>query len=123
VSEMKLVYIAGPFSGSTKEAVAANVAMAASFRLPIAMASGSPVCPHTMTSDLDGTMTYEFWIASTLSLLERCDAILMTPDWSRSSGARGEHGFALDNCLPVFYADRYGCLPEDLREWLKEENR
>jgi hypothetical protein len=118
---MKLIYIAGPFSGKTPDQVAANVAMAASFRTPIAEAGGSPVCPHTMTADLDGAMTYEFWIESTMSLLARCDAVLMTPNWDRSSGARGERDWALEHGLPVFYTTQFGVVPTELMCWLDEQ--
>lgn len=119
---MQLVYIAGPFSGKTPEDVAANVSRAASFRIPIAEAGGSPVCPHTMTADLDGTMTYRFWIESTMSLMARCDAVLMTPDWQRSSGARGEHDWAKANGRPVFYATQFGIVPEELFCWIDEQS-
>ena len=40
---------------------------------------------------------------SDLELLFRCDAILMTPDWERSSGARAERDFAIRNAIPVLY--------------------
>lgn len=113
---MKLIYIAGPFSGD----VAANVARAASFRLPIAEAGGSPVCPHTMTADLDGTMSYEFWIEATGALLARCDAVLMTPDWRKSKGACSELLWARAKGLPVFYATQFGIVPTELICWLDQ---
>jgi nucleoside 2-deoxyribosyltransferase len=43
--------------------------------------------------------------------LSRCDAVLMTPDWQRSDGARAEAQFASDKGIPVFYA------LDELRAW------
>ncbi len=45
-------------------------------------------------------------------LLERCDAVLMTDDWARSTGAKAEERWALTCGIPVFYN------PLRLREWL-----
>ncbi len=53
------------------------------------------------------------WLNGDLEILKRCDAVLMTPDYERSSGARAERDEALRVGLPVFYTI------ETLAEWLK----
>jgi len=38
-----------------------------------------------------------------LTVLERCDGIVMCPRWYTSRGSRIEHQHALDNGLPIYY--------------------
>jgi len=116
---MKRIYIAGPFSGKTGYAVERNVRRAEDFILPIAEAGACAICPHTMTRTFDGTLTYGYWIAATLCMLDACDAILMTPDWRMSSGADGERARAITMGIPIFEADEPGALPTNLTEWLR----
>jgi len=125
------VYIAGPYSGSTGYHVEQNILRAGAYILPIAECGGAPLCPHTMTRGLDGTLTYEDWIAITLSLLARSDAMLLTPDWIRSSGANTEHDFCAQTGrfeglglvrIKVFRATEAAAVPWQLGDWLADEN-
>jgi hypothetical protein len=88
--------------------------------LPIAEAGASPVCPHTMTAELEGTLTNAFWYEATLSLLAACDAILMAPGWERSTGAVNEFKWAGEHALPRFEAKHLGEIPDTLTAWIKE---
>jgi len=116
---VKRVYIAGPFRAPTGYEVAQNVRRAGDFILPLAEAGACPVCPHTMTADLDGTMTDAYWIAATLSLLDGCNAVLQTPGWEESEGSLGEYARARELGLPVFEATQAATLPLELVEWLE----
>jgi hypothetical protein len=109
---MKVVYVAGPFSGKTSWEVECNIRRAEALGLAVAYAGAAPMIPRTNTRFFNGELTYEFWIAATLALLAKCDAIIMTPDWQRSSGARGEHAYAEAHGLPIFYD------VESLTAWL-----
>lgn len=96
---MKLVYIAGPFSPTSKQReggyeasvyIRDNIVAATNLAVRVA-ASGDylPVCPHTNTGDprfLDLHDT-AWWYAATLELMSRCDAIALTDDWEESNGA------------------------------------
>jgi hypothetical protein len=114
----KHVYIAGPFSGKTRYEVEGNIWVAQSFILPLAEVGAVPVCVHTMFGALDGTLSYERWMLLTEKHLDRSDAILMVPDWVRSSGAKNEKQRALNTEKPVFYASILGIIPRELVEWL-----
>ena len=116
-----VVYIAGPFSGHSGYEVERNVRRAEAYILPIAEAGGAPLCPHTMTRTFDGTLTYEEWIAITLTHLLSANAILMTRDWHGSAGARGEEEFARKHASPRFYAVDDEALPLSLLDWLADE--
>lgn len=101
---MRKVYIAGPFRGATPWAVECNVREAEVLALQVAQLGAVPVCPHTMTRFFDKTLPDQFWIEATLELLRMCQAVVFTPRWESSSGARGEEVEARRLGLPRFVA-------------------
>ncbi len=112
---MKLIYIGGPFSGPTRSDVQANIRRAEILGLEVARLGAMPVVPHANTSHphYEIVQPYPFWIEGTMALLRVCHALILTADWERSSGARGEHEDAVSRGMPVFYA-----LGE-LKSWLE----
>jgi hypothetical protein len=98
-----VIYIAGPFRASTPWGVHCNVANAEIAALEIAKRGHVPMVPHCMYRNFDKALPDEFWLAATITLLERCDAILMLPGWERSQGAIAEHQRATDCGMRVFY--------------------
>lgn len=111
-----LIYIAAPFRGPTPLDVRRNVEAARDLGMRVAQAGGYPVIPHTMTADFDKQLTDEFWLAGTLEMLKRCDGIVLSPDWERSSGARAEADWAR-GILPIFNAHFDGWY-EVLQRWV-----
>ena len=99
---MLVVYVAGRFTGKTAWDVECNVRKAEALGLEVARLGCSPLIPHTNTRFFTGEGTYEFWIAATLALLTRVDAIITTDDWELSSGARGEVKYANEHGIPHF---------------------
>lgn len=89
---MLLVYVAAPFSARTREGVERNIRAAEELGIEVAKLGAFPVVPHSNTShpEYEQAQPYQFWIDGTLELLKRCDAILMSEDYERSNGARGE---------------------------------
>lgn len=61
------------------------------------------LCPHLNTAHFQDAAPDNVWLEGDLELLKRCDAVIMTSDWYRSSGARAEKQFADDRKIPVFY--------------------
>lgn len=107
---MIVVFIAGPFRGETAWEVERNIRRAEDLAFEVAVAGAMPLCPHTNTRFFDGTLTDEFWLDGTMELLRRCDAVIMTDDWKRSSGARAEKAEAARIGIPVF--ENLGALIE-----------
>ena len=101
---MMMIYTAGPFSGKTRDEVEANIDRMVALSLEVARLGAFPVCPHANTAhpDFEKLQPYTFWIDGTMELLRRCDAVLLSADWERSSGARGERAEAERLRLPVF---------------------
>lgn len=99
-----VLYIAGPFRAANAWLVEQNVRRAEEAALRAAELGWVPLCPHSMTRFFDGTLTDEYWLAATLELLRRCDAILMLPGWQGSAGARAEHAEAVRLGVKVLFA-------------------
>lgn len=119
---LELVYVGGPFSGKTRADVEENIRRAVLLGVEVAKLGVLPVIPHANTSApaFEEVQGYEFWIAATMELLRRCDAIILTPDWERSSGARGEKADAESRGQPVFHTLEELKAWVDLRRSLKE---
>ncbi len=109
---MKLGYVAGPFRGKDHWQIAENIRNAERLALEIWRLGVPVICPHANTAHFQDAADDRTWLEGDLEMLARCDFMVMTPDWQRSSGARAEHDFALARQIPVFY-DVAG-----LRAWL-----
>lgn len=94
---MKLVFIAGKFSGANGWEIACNVHAAEAAGLRVAQLGGMPVVPHSLGQHAHGTMPEEFWHAGCLLLLSRCDGILLLPSWTASAGAASESKYSQDH--------------------------
>lgn len=108
---MQVVYIAGPFRAKSKYVdghqdaweVQQNVMRAMALSLEVWRAGAAAVCPHANSMFFTAAAVDDVWLDGDLAILAKCDAMIMTPDWERSSGARAEHAFAKDLGLPIFY--------------------
>lgn len=102
---MKVIYIAGPFRGANSWEMEQNIRRAEELALSVWRLGGcAAICPHTNTRFYQGAAPDEVWLDGDLEILKRCDAVLMTEDWKRSTGATAEHEFALQERIPVFYS-------------------
>ncbi len=111
---LPLIYIAGPFRGSTPLDVRRNVEAARDLGLLVAQAGGYPIIPHTMTAEFDQQLHDQFWLDGTLAMLMRCDAIVLLANWERSTGARMELAWMQEQRRPwMVYADTEGAIRED----------
>jgi hypothetical protein len=109
---MKLVYVAGPFRAKSAYieghqdmfAVQENIMRAMKLGLEVARIPGLfPVIPHANTMFFTAAAPDAVWLDGDMEMLRRCDAILMTEDWQRSSGARAEHQEAIERGIPIYY--------------------
>src|SRR5690349_14403982 len=100
---IKLVYIAGPYRGATAWDRDQNIVRARQLGAEVVKRGALPVIPHSNTAHMDGIAPDEFWLAGTLEQMRRCGAVLFTPDWKCSTGARAEQAEAERIALPQFY--------------------
>lgn len=117
---MKVVYVAGPFRCLSKHVegqqdswgIQSNVMRAMALALEVWRLGAAAVCPHANTMFFQNAAPDDVWLAGDLAMLAKCDAVIMTPDWERSTGARAEEAFARGKGIPVFYT------LDDLKAWL-----
>jgi hypothetical protein len=108
---MKVVYVAGPFRCASEYVkgqqdswgIQSNVMRAMALALDVWRLGAAAITPHANTMFFQNAAADNVWLDGDLAILAKCDAMLMTPDWERSSGARAEHAFAVDHNIPVFY--------------------
>jgi hypothetical protein len=99
---MKLIYTAGPYTASTRWDVEKNIRDAEEIAYRIIKMGAFPVCPHANCRYFEGLQTPEFWYKGTLTLMKKCDAVMLFGDWINSEGAVKEYKAALWECIPIF---------------------
>jgi len=119
---MKIVYIAGPYTGPNAWAIEQNVRKAEEVGLYVAECGAMPIIPHTNTRFFHGLLTPEFWYEGTLELLRRADALMMVPGWEHSTGAKAERLEAERLLKLVFYFGDGGS-EQAFEKWLLDEHR
>lgn len=98
-----VVYIAGPFRGSTAWAIEENVRLVERTALALwQLGVVVPLAPHTMCRFYQGAAPDSVFIQGTLELLRRCDAVLLVGEWRQSTGTLGEVAEAERSGTPVF---------------------
>lgn len=106
-----VIYLAGPFRAPSRHVpgqqdafgIQQNVMAAMALGLEVWRHGGVALIPHANTFCFQNSAPDDVWLEGDLELLRRCDAVLMTPDWGRSAGARAEEAFARDIDIPVYY--------------------
>jgi len=99
---MRVIYIAGPYRAATQWGVEQNIRTAEAAMLQVAAMGLVPLCPHTMTRYMDGTLTDDYWLMATMEMLRRCDGMLLCGDWEHSSGTLGECREARERGIPIY---------------------
>ncbi len=98
---MKLVYIAGPYRGSTDRATYKNIQHARKYAEKYWKAGYAVFCPHLNTAFFSGLVPEEHFIKGGIEILKRCDIIVMISGWRNSVGSINEHQFAIDNNISI----------------------
>lgn len=92
-----------------------NIREAETLALEVWRAGAACICPHTNTRFYQGTAPDDVWLDGDISILLRCDAVLCTPRWHSSEGAKREVAVAVAKGIPVFFS--LGRLVE----WIKRQ--
>ena len=103
---MKLVYIAGPFRASNAWEVEQNIRRAEALALEVWRMGLACICPHTNARFFQGAAVDDVWLKGDMEILTRCDALLLTPNWDTSTGAKLEREEAARRKIPIFTSPR-----------------
>jgi len=115
---MAVIYVAGPYGQKTAKngvedisGVDRNIQQAREIAIKLWEAGYAVICPHLNTQhfELDCKLDHAGYLAGDFEIIERCDAVVMTPDWVDSAGATMEREHAISLGIPVFvYPDLDG---------------
>jgi hypothetical protein len=105
-----VAYVAGPFRSSSAYVanhqdmwgVQKNVMHAMELARQAWLEGFAVICPHANTMFFTGAAPDSVWLDGDLELLRRSDAVLLTDNWEKSSGARAEVEEANRVGIPVF---------------------
>lgn len=90
VAAMKVIYIAGKYRGPNAWAIEQNIRAAEEVAARVWAAGHVALCPHANSRHMDGVASDDHFLAGTLELMRRCDAVVLVPNWKDSAGARAE---------------------------------
>lgn len=114
MTSLPVVFVSGPFRAPDQWKQWQNTLAAGALGLAVWKLGAVALVPHLNSAFFQGAAPDEVWLVGDLALLAKCDAIIMTPDWERSSGARTERATAEGLGLPIFYE------LDTLRAWVEQ---
>ena len=94
-----IVFISGAYSSNPE----ANTELAKQHLNEVLRAGFNVFCPHTNYAHTDVISQPEI-LDCCLKFLQKCDCLLMLPNWEMSKGACIEHDFAKNLGMNVFYS-------------------
>jgi hypothetical protein len=100
-----LIYITAPYRANTRDGIKANINAARNIAGECWLKGHDVIiCPHANSSFLDEVtgLPDGFWLSTSLNLLKRCDAVVVTPDWETSQGTATEIEYAKQEGIPVY---------------------
>ncbi len=115
----KLVFIAGPYrSPDGHYGTKLNIDQALDCARAVWERGDYAVCPHGNCYMMSGDdIPEDAFLDGALRLLSRCEAIVLLPGWEKSAGTRTEVQAAVDQDIPMEFAQREsaakpkGCIP------------
>ena len=107
---IKLIYVAGPYRGVTREAVLANIEAARHVGGLLMHKGWMPVIPHVNTGMMEDRYPWlrtdegeNFMLEGTLEIMRRCDAVCLVVGYEYSDGTKGEIAEAKRLGIKVYY--------------------
>lgn len=131
-----LIYVSGPMSkNGNGKTVEQNQKQGADIAGALWSMGHSVICPHInagepFLNEKNCSATYDQYLAGDLHMICYCDALVMTPDWETSKGAKIEYDYAVSLGIPIYVAPDYPELhptevrcPEQVKTFREEAGR
>jgi hypothetical protein len=107
MARLKRVYIAGAYSADNVLSVFENMRKGMMLANQVRQLGYAPWCPWMdfmyFFINNDEPYSIQNCYEYSLAWLEVSDAILFTPDWRTSHGAKKEHEYAVKHEIPIYY--------------------
>jgi nucleoside 2-deoxyribosyltransferase len=99
---VKVIYIAGKYRGPNAWAIEQNIRAAEEVAAKVWAMGHVALCPHANARHNPGGAPDEVYLAGTLELMRRCDAVVLVHNWEDSEGAKAEVAEAKRLGIPVW---------------------
>jgi len=109
-------YVAGAYSGRTREETEANIQRAAEVAKVLWSWGFAVFCPHKNSAHFDDVAAYDVFIRGDLAWLQHADILVLTPGYENSGGTKQEIEFCIDNGIPVYLWDTHKQAIRELLE-------
>jgi len=97
-----VAYVSGPYRDRRGTwYVEQNIRKAEAVAADLWLMGYAVICPHTNTKHMDGLIDSETFIDGDIEIVERCDVVIMLPDWHKSEGATRERAAAIEAKVTV----------------------
>lgn len=95
-------YLAGPYRDKRgAHYILENILVARRVAARLWNAGVPVVCPHLNTALMDGAAPDEHFLQGDITIMERCDIVVLLPRWETSSGTLDERAHAMSRSMPV----------------------
>lgn len=124
---MKLIYIAGKYTGKTYAEVENNIRTAEALAVKLWANGWAVICTHLNSAHFEKYegmpgITPDIWLNGCLEIVKRCDALITTHDFTDSHGALKEYLLARKEKIRVFSVNNGIPRPDDLLIDIKDKN-
>ena len=101
-----IIYVAGPYRADNEWQVEENIREAEKYALMLWEAGFTAICPHKNTAHFGGAhgLPDDVWLDGDLTIIARCNGLLLLPRWLDSEGTKQEKAHAEAHGIPVFHA-------------------
>ena len=100
---MKLIFIAGPYTGISRGEVEDNISLARDMAERLVEHKLAFICPHTNSSHMHDLADAGYWYDFYITILLKCDALITVGEWQKSVGATAEVATAERHQIPIFH--------------------
>jgi len=101
----RLIFVSGKYTARTEAERRENVELATTVGHVLRQLGFEAIVPHVAVLpplEPDPERAWKIAMKTCLVMLQRCDSLVLVPNWRDSRGARIERWFALKRGIPVF---------------------